>query len=116
MGIDIDQEALAIATRSARDAGVTAEFIFTDATAPPRRDAFDLANAPAGIDRVREVTVENPMTTVEEKLFLAELVDNIREAMLAAEAATAFQLDEIRAGAERAARDPDRTFHQARIH
>jgi hypothetical protein len=56
------------------------------------------------------------MTTVEEKLFLAELVDNMREAMLAAEATTASELDDIRAGVERAARDPDRTFHQARIY
>lgn len=56
------------------------------------------------------------MTTVEEKIFLAELVDNMREAMLAAKAATADELDEIRAGVEQAARDPRRVFYQARIH
>jgi hypothetical protein len=33
--------------------------------------------------------VENPMTAVEDKLFLAELVGNMRETMLATEAAAA---------------------------
>jgi hypothetical protein len=56
------------------------------------------------------------MTSVEDKIFLAELVDNMRESMLEAGAATAGELDEIRADVERAARDPDRVFYQARIH
>jgi ubiquinone/menaquinone biosynthesis C-methylase UbiE len=191
VGIDIDEEALAIARRSARKAGVNPEFICAEATAAPERDTFDLAYArlllshltdpsaalramrsavrvggfvavedlftgslrseppapaldrlqevysatvrghggdptigprlpallaAAGLDRVREDTVENPMTTVEEKIFLAELVDNMREAMLAAKAATTSELDDIRAGVDRAARDPERTFYQARIH
>jgi len=190
-GVDIDAGALTIARRAARDADVRAEFVHADVTAPPERDAFDLAYArlvlshlpdamgalramrsavrpggwvavedlftgslrseppapaldrlqevysatvranggdptigprlsallaAAGLDDVREVTVENPMTAVEDKLFLAELVDNMREAMLASGAATASELDELRDAVEHAARDPERIFHQARIH
>jgi SAM-dependent methyltransferase len=191
VGIDIDEGALAIARDAAQDAGLCAEFIRADATAPPQRDAFDLAYArlvlrhlaepaaalramrsavrvgglgsgrgpvhrhPAigaavpgsgspsgglqrhrssargrptigprlrallaivGLDSLREDTVENPMTAVDDKLFLAELVDNMRAPMLASGAATAAELDAIRADVERAARDPGRVFHQARIH
>jgi hypothetical protein len=50
------------------------------------------------------------------KIFLAELVDNMRAAMLATGAASASDLDEIRDGVEHAARDPERVFYQARIH
>lgn len=191
VGIDIDEQALAIARRSAQQSGLSAEFIRADATEPPGRDAFDLAYArlllshladpsaalramrsavraggcvavedlftgtlrseppapaldrlqdvysatvrahggdptigprlpalvaAARLDEVRENTVENRMTAVEDKIFLAELVDNMREAILASEAATASELDEIRDGVERAARDPERVFYQARIH
>ena len=191
VGIDVDQDALAIGREAAQQAGVEAEFVRGDATEPPEREAFDLAYArlvlshlpdsvtalramqaavrpggwvavedlftgtlrsdppapaldrlqevysatvrahggdptigprlPAllaavGLEEVSEVTVENPMTTVDDKLFLAELVDNMRDTMLASGAATAAQLDELRADVERAARDPDRVFHQARIH
>jgi ubiquinone/menaquinone biosynthesis C-methylase UbiE len=190
-GIDLDEDALAIARAAARQAGLGAEFVRADATEPPERDTFDLAYtrlllshlpdavgalramrdavrpggwvavedlftgtlrseppAPAldrlqevysatvrghggdptigprlpvllgvaGLDQVSEATVENPMTTVEDKLFLAELVDNMRDAMVASGAATAAELDELRADVERAARDPERVFHQARIH
>lgn len=191
VGIDIDEQALAIAGRSAREAGLTAEFIRADATEPPARDVFDLAYArlllshlpdpsaalramrsavrpggfvavedlftgtlrseppapaldrlqdvysatvrarggdptigprlpalfaAAGLTEVGEVTVENPMRTAQDKIFLAELVDNMREAILTSGAATASELDEIREGVERAARDPKRVFYQARIH
>jgi ubiquinone/menaquinone biosynthesis C-methylase UbiE len=191
VGIDIDEQALAIARRAAQQAGAKAEFICADATQPPGMDAFDLAYARlllshladpsaalramrsairaggwvavedlftgtlrseppapaldrlqdvysatvrahggdptigprlpallahAGLEDVQEFTVENPMTAVEDKLFLAELVDNMREAMLATGAASAPELDEIRAGVESAARDPERVFYQARIH
>jgi ubiquinone/menaquinone biosynthesis C-methylase UbiE len=191
VGIDIDEQALAIARRSAHQSGLSTEFIRADATEPPGRDAFDVAYArlllshladpsaalramrsavraggcvavedlftgtlrseppapaldrlqdvysatvrahggdptigprlPAlvaavGLDEVREDTVENRMTAVEDKIFLAELIDNMREAILASEAATASELDEIRDGVERAARDPERVFYQARIH
>jgi ubiquinone/menaquinone biosynthesis C-methylase UbiE len=84
-----------------------------DPTIGPRLPALLAA---VGLDHVREVTVENPMTTVEEKLFLAELVDAMREAVLATEAATGGELDEIRDDVERAARNPERVFYQARIH
>lgn len=45
VGIDIDEGALALARRSAEEAGVGAEFVLTDATAPPEQGAFDLAYA-----------------------------------------------------------------------
>jgi SAM-dependent methyltransferase len=70
----------------------------------------------AGLDQVRERTVENPMTEIEDKLFIAELVDNMRETMLATGAATESEVDEIRGDVERAARDPECVFYQARIH
>jgi ubiquinone/menaquinone biosynthesis C-methylase UbiE len=191
VGIDVDEDALAIARRAAQTAGVAAEFARADATEPFRRDEFDVAYArlllshladavaalrsmraavraggwvavedlftgslrseppapvldrlqdvysatvrahggdptigprlpallaAAGLEELREETVENPMKTVEEKLFLAELVDNMRGAVLASEVATGSELDELRAGVERAARDPGRIFYQARIH
>lgn len=191
VGIDVDEDALAIARQAAQHAGLQAEFAREDATEPHQRDTFDLAYArlllshlpdsvsalramraavrpggwvavedlftgtlgseppapaldrlqevysatvrahggdptigprlPAllaavGLDDVHEVTVENPMSAVEDKLFLAELVDNMRDTMLASGAATGAELDELRAGVERAARDPERVFHQARIH
>jgi hypothetical protein len=72
--------------------------------------------AHAGLDDVRESTVENPMTTTEDKLFLAELIDNMRGAMLAGTAATAPELDALRDEVESAARDPSRVVYQARIH
>jgi hypothetical protein len=56
------------------------------------------------------------MGTVEEKLFLAELVRNMRAAILAAGAATAGQVDDLAARVEAAARDPRAVFYQARIH
>jgi SAM-dependent methyltransferase len=191
VGLDNDEDALAIARQAARDAGVRAEFVRADATEPPGRDTFDLAYArllltyladpiavlramrsavrvgcwvaveelftgtlrseppapaldrlqevysatvrahggdptigprlpallaAAGLDQVREVTVENPMTTIDDKLFLAELVDSMRETMLASGAATAAELNEIQAGVERAARDRESVFYQTRIH
>src|SRR5215211_4320276 len=45
VGIDIDDQALAIARRAARRAGLRSEFIRADATEPPAREAFDLAYA-----------------------------------------------------------------------
>jgi hypothetical protein len=39
--------------------------------------------AAAGLGRVREVTIENPITTVEDKMFRAELADSMRDAMIA---------------------------------
>ena len=61
-------------------------------------------------------TVENPVTEVDDKLFLAGLVANMRETMLASGAATARELDALHGDVERAARDPGRVVHQARMH
>ena len=56
------------------------------------------------------------MGSVGEKLFLAELVRNMRTAILAARAATVADLDVLQAGVEAAARDPGTVLYQARIH
>ena len=45
VGVDIDEDALEIARRSAEEAGVQAEFARAEATEPPERDSFDLAYA-----------------------------------------------------------------------
>ena len=84
-----------------------------DPTIGPRLRALLAA---AGLDEIQEVIVENPMAAVDDKLFLAELVSNMRAAMLASGAATGPELDALRADVERAARDPQRVFYQARIH
>jgi SAM-dependent methyltransferase len=84
-----------------------------DPTIGPRLPALLAA---AGVEDVQEAAVENPMPTVEGKLFLVELLDNMRGAMLEAGVAGPPELDEVRAGVDRAARDPGTVFHQARIH
>ena len=84
-----------------------------DPTIGPRLVALLTAS---GFEDVREHTVTNPMTTVESKLFLVELLDNMRPAILDAGAANARQLSEIKAGVEQAARDRGLVFYQARIH
>jgi SAM-dependent methyltransferase len=84
-----------------------------DPTIGPRLRALLVAS---GLEDVREDTVENPMGSVGEKLFLAELVRNMRAAILAARAATAAELDALQAGVEAAARDPGTVFYQAHIH
>jgi ubiquinone/menaquinone biosynthesis C-methylase UbiE len=72
--------------------------------------------AAAGFREAQERTVANPMTEVEDKVFLVELLDNMRETMLDTGVATAAVLDEVRAEVDAAARDPGTVFHQARIH
>jgi SAM-dependent methyltransferase len=84
-----------------------------DPTIGPRLQALLEA---AGLEAVEGATVANRMPSVEEKLFLVELVDNMRDAILAAGAATAEEVDALRAGVEAAARDPGRTFVQAVMH
>jgi ubiquinone/menaquinone biosynthesis C-methylase UbiE len=84
-----------------------------DPTIGPRLRALLAAT---GLQSIHEHTVANPMRSVDEKLFLAELIDGMREAIVAAGAATHAELDQLRANVERAARDPDTVFHQARIH
>jgi SAM-dependent methyltransferase len=84
-----------------------------DPTIGPRLPALFAA---AGLDDVREETVTNPMTTVDHKLFLVGLLDNMRSSILAAQSASVAELDDLRAGVEVAARDPGTVFHQARVH
>jgi ubiquinone/menaquinone biosynthesis C-methylase UbiE len=84
-----------------------------DPTIGPRLPALF---AGAQLRHVREETVSNPMTTVDHKLFLVGLLDNMRTSILEAKAASVRQLDDLRAGVETAARDPGTVFHQARVH
>ncbi len=84
-----------------------------DPTIGPRLSAMLAAS---GFENIRERTVSNPMTTVDQKLFLVELLDNMRPAILAAGVANVQELDDIRAGVDRAARDQQSVFYQARIH
>ena len=72
--------------------------------------------AAAGLGVVEHRTVESPMRTPEERIFLAELVDNMRASILEAGVAAADEVDELRAALARAAREPDAVFYQARIH
>ena len=91
----------------------TVRFHGGDPTIGPRLPALLRAT---GLEDVREQTVVNPMETVDEKLFLAQLVRNLRASILEAGAATDDQIDELEAGVEQAARDPATVFHQTRIH
>lgn len=93
--------------------GATVRFHGGDPTIGPRLRALLSAS---GLEGVREDTVENVMDTVEEKLFLAELIRNMRAAILAAGVATTGQVDDLAARVEAAARDPGTVFYQARIH
>jgi hypothetical protein len=70
----------------------------------------------AGLVAVRQETVANPMTAVGQKLFLVELLDNMRTAILATGTRDAARIDRVRAAVERTARDSRTTFYQARIH
>ena len=67
----------------------------------------------AGLEAVEERTAVNHMRSAEEKVFLAELVDNTREAILAAGVATAAEIDDLREAVAAAARDPGTVCCQA---
>ena len=56
------------------------------------------------------------MRTAEEKIFLAELVDPMRGAILEAGAATAAEVDDLRDAVAAVARDPGTIVHQAVVH
>ncbi len=84
-----------------------------DPTIGPRLRALLTAT---GVEHIHEHTVANPMRSVDEKLFLAELIDGMREAIVASGAATDAEIVQLRADVQRAARDPDTVFYQARIH
>jgi hypothetical protein len=70
----------------------------------------------SGLEDVRETSVSNPMPTVDEKLFLAELVRNMRASILEAGAATDAEVDKLEELVREAAQDPATTFYEARIH
>jgi hypothetical protein len=91
----------------------TVRFHGGDPTIGPRLPALLAA---AGLVKVRQETVTNPMTTGDEKLFLVDLLDNMRAAILEARAATARELDTLRARVAAAARDTTTVFYQARMH
>jgi SAM-dependent methyltransferase len=84
-----------------------------DPTIGPRLPALFRA---AGFHDVQASSVVNVMHTADEKGFLVQLVDSMRAATLNAGAASADELDSLKAGIEAAAEDPDCTFYQARIH
>jgi SAM-dependent methyltransferase len=84
-----------------------------DPTIGPRLRALLLA---AGLEDITEQSVTNPMGSVHEKLFVAELVHNMRPAIRPAGAATDREIDAIAADAESAARDPSTIFCQAQMY
>jgi SAM-dependent methyltransferase len=91
----------------------TVRFSGGDPTIGPRLPAMLTG---AGLSGIAQTTVDNPMTTPRERFFLAELLDNMRKSILAAGAATAAELAEVRQAVAAAADDPNVIFYQARIH
>jgi ubiquinone/menaquinone biosynthesis C-methylase UbiE len=81
-----------------------------DPTIGPRLRAMLEAS---GLEEVDETVVRNPMTTVAEKLFLVELVQNMRASILEAGVATATEIESIAERTDEAARDPSTVFYQA---
>jgi SAM-dependent methyltransferase len=93
--------------------GATVRFHGGDPTIGPRLPALLSAS---GLEDVCEQTVVNSMESVEEKLFLAQLVHNMRASMLEANAAIDAEIDALETSVEEAAHDPAIIFFQARIH
>jgi len=91
----------------------TVRFHGGDPTIGPRLHALFVD---VGLEEVQETTVSNLMTTVDQKLFLVELLDNMGDAILEAEAASAEELAEVTAGVDRVAHQPGSVVHQARMH
>lgn len=84
-----------------------------DPTVGPRLVAHLRA---AGFVEITEQTVVNRMTTVHEKMFLVQLLDNMRPAIRTAGTATDAEVEGVRTGVSAAAARPDVTFLQARMH
>jgi hypothetical protein len=84
-----------------------------DPTIGPRLPALFRA---AGLVDVQATSMVNVLGTSEEKGFLVTLVDSMRASTLEAGAASATELDAMKAAVEAAVDDPDCTFYQARIH
>jgi ubiquinone/menaquinone biosynthesis C-methylase UbiE len=93
--------------------GEAVRFHGGDPTIGPRLRALLSAS---GLDDVSDETVVNPMESVDEKLFLAQLVRNMRPSILEAGAATDAELDALEASITEAAREPATVFYQVRIH
>lgn len=70
----------------------------------------------SGLEDVSETVVVNPMRTVEEKVFLVELVQNMRSAILEAGVATPQEVESIERRTDEAARDPATVFYQAEMY
>lgn len=84
-----------------------------DPTIGPRLRSILEAN---GLEDVDEAIVVNPMRTVEEKVFLLELIRNMRTAILEAGAATPGEIESIEKRTDEAARDPATVFYQAAMY
>jgi hypothetical protein len=93
--------------------GATIRFHGGDPRIGPRLRALLAA---AGLENVHEQTVTNEIDSVEDKLFLAALLRNMRASMLRAGAATEGELVALESDVEQAARSPVNRFYQARVH
>jgi SAM-dependent methyltransferase len=91
----------------------TVRFHGGDPTIGPRLPALLEA---IGLEEVQEETIVNPMELVDDKLFLAQLVRNMRAAILEAGVATGGEVDQLEAAVAQVARDSATVFYQARIH
>ncbi|MFC5139014.1 methyltransferase domain-containing protein [Actinomycetospora rhizophila] len=91
----------------------TVRFHGGDPTIGPRLGAHLGA---AGLVDVHERTVENRMTTVAQKMFLAQLLDNMHDAIASAGAATPDEVSAVRAAVAAGAERPGTVFVQARMH
>ncbi|GAA4797350.1 hypothetical protein GCM10023200_36960 [Actinomycetospora chlora] len=91
----------------------TVRFHGGDPTIGPRLGAHLGA---AGLVDVHEETVENRMSTPAQKMFLAELLDNMHDAIASAGTASPDRIRDLRADVAAAAERADTVFVQARIH
>lgn len=62
--------------------------------------------ATAGLEQIHERIVQNPITNEHEKLFLAQLVPNMRAAIVGAGVMTEPELEQLHADLVTAAHDP----------
>jgi SAM-dependent methyltransferase len=93
--------------------GATVRFHGGDPTLGPRLPALMAA---CGLEAVEQQVVTNRIDSVEDKLFLAQLVRNMRGSILAAAAASESEVDALEAAVEQAARAPETVFYQADVH
>ena len=91
----------------------TVRFHGGDPTIGPRLPAMLTA---AGLTHLRQTTVANIMTTVDQKLFLVDLLRNMQPAIIETGECTTAELDDLVAAVENAARSERTVFYQARIH